>query len=153
PATYYMSDKLYDGIMFVGQHAMAGSKNAVLAHSQSFSVKRITINGKEVGEIGQVAAIAGYFNIPVIMLAGDQAACDELLELQPRALTVPVKRLAGKSSALSLSHEEAKARILQAAKQAVDRVSQFRPWKIAGPVEMTMEFLPKPPEYPNGRST
>ena len=73
-----MADKLYDGIMFIGQHAMAGAKDGVLAHSQSFNVKRIAINGREVGEIGQVAAIAGHFGIPVIMLAGDQAACDEI---------------------------------------------------------------------------
>src|SRR5579864_8746708 len=25
PATYYLSEKLYDGILFVGQHAMAGA--------------------------------------------------------------------------------------------------------------------------------
>lgn len=49
PANYYLSEKLYDGILFVGQHAMAGAKDAVLAHSQSFGMKRITLNGKEVG--------------------------------------------------------------------------------------------------------
>ncbi len=81
PANYYLSDKLYEGIFFVGQHAMSGARDAVLAHSQSFTVQNIFINGKPVGEIGQTAAIAGYFNIPVIMLAGDQAACDELLAL------------------------------------------------------------------------
>jgi D-amino peptidase len=152
PANYYLSDKLYDGILFVGQHAMAGAKNAVLAHSQSFSVKRITLNGKEVGEIGQVAAIAGYFDIPVIMLSGDEAACAEIKELQPGALTVPVKRLAGKASALSLSHAEAKAQIQQAARKAVARVKEYRPWKIGGPVEMVIEYKPQPPDQPNGRS-
>src|SRR5438270_3881207 len=100
PANYYLSEKLYDGIIFVGQHAMAGTREGVLAHSQSFNVKRITINGREVGEIGQIAAIAGYFGIPVIMLAGDQAACAELSVLQPEAVTVAVKRLAGKASSL-----------------------------------------------------
>jgi D-amino peptidase len=142
PATYYLSEKLYDGILFVGQHAMAGARDAVLAHSQSFTVKRITLNGKEVGEIGQVAAIAGYFHIPVIMLAGDQAACSELLELQPKAITVAVKRLAGKKSALSLSHEEAKRQILQAARKAVEQVAQFQPWKVDVPVDLTIEQLP-----------
>src|ERR1041384_3282073 len=82
PANYYLSEKLYDGIIFIGQHAMAGARNGVLAHSQSFNVKRIAINGREVGEIGQVAAIAGHFGIPVIMLAGDEAACREIQELQ-----------------------------------------------------------------------
>src|ERR1700687_1090625 len=108
PADYYMRDRSYDGILFVGQHAMAGAKNGVLAHSQSFSVERITLNGRSVGEIGQVAAIGGYFHIPVIMLAGDQAACEEIRELQPKAETVAVKRLAGKGSTLSLAHAEAK---------------------------------------------
>jgi D-aminopeptidase len=44
--------------MFVGQHAMAQAKGGVLAHSQSFSVQNIFLNGKPVGETGQVAAIA-----------------------------------------------------------------------------------------------
>jgi D-amino peptidase len=140
PANYYLAPKLYDGIMFVGQHAKAGAKDAILAHSQSFSVKRITINGKEVGEVGQIAAIGGYFDIPVIMLAGDQAACDEIVDLQPGVVTVPVKRLAGKASALSLSHEEAKSRITDAARTAVTHVGQYRPWKITGPVEMIFEL-------------
>src|SRR5262245_13105700 len=125
PATYYLSDKLYDGILFIGQHAMSGAKDAVLAHSQSFTVQNIFINGKPVGEIGQVAAIAGYFGIPVIMLAGDQAACDELLALQAKAETVAVKKLAGKAATLSLSHWEAKARIQAAARRAVEHPRVF----------------------------
>ena len=152
PATYYFSPKLYDGVLFVGQHAMANAKDAILAHSQSFSVQRITLNGKEVGEIGQVAAIAGYFDIPVIMLAGDQAACLELVDLQPKAVTVAVKRLAGKTSALSLSHEEAKRQIQAAARKAVEHIRDYRPWKVAGPVELNIEYRPQPPQSPAGRS-
>src|SRR6266513_2687754 len=135
PANYYLQDRLYDGILFVGQHAMAGARNGVLAHSQSFSVERISLNGRSVGEIGQVAAIGGYFHIPVIMLAGDQAACDELRELQPKAETVAVKRLAGKGSTLSISHAEAKAQIKAAATRAVKRIGEFTPWAVEGPVE------------------
>src|SRR5262245_19609340 len=148
PANYYLSERLYDGILFVGQHAMAGAKAGVLAHSQSFGVKRIAINGREVGEIGQVAAIAGYFQIPVIMLAGDQAACEELLGLQPKAVTVAVKRLAGKASSLSLSHDEAKRQIREGAQKAVARVREYVPWKISGPVEMVFEFLPQADQPP-----
>jgi len=144
PANYYLGNKLYDGIIFIGQHAMSGARDAVLAHSQSFAVKRIAINDRAVGEIGQVAAIAGHFDIPVIMLAGDQSACQELLELQPNAVTVAVKHLAGKASTLSLSHAESKHRIEEAARKAVAHAAEYRPWKIAGPIEMTFEFLPQP---------
>lgn len=152
PANYYLAEKLYDGVIFIGQHAMAGARNAVLAHSQSFSVKRIAINGKDVGEIGQVAAIAGYFSIPVIMLAGDQAACAELVDLQPKAVTVAVKRLAGKASTLSLSHADAKQQIQEAAHKAVAHAAESAPWKIAGPIEMTIEYLPQPPQQPFSRT-
>src|SRR5262245_49433930 len=145
PATYYLSDKLYDGILFIGQHAMAGAKDGVLAHSQNFTVQNIFINSRPVGEIGQVAAIAGYFGIPVIMLAGDQAACDELLALQPKAETVAVKRLMGKASTVSLSHAEAKSRIEAAARRAVERIREFSPWKIEGLVELRFEYYPDSP--------
>jgi D-amino peptidase len=145
PATYNLSDKLYDGILFIGQHAMAGAKDGVLAHSQSFTVQNIFINSRPVGEIGQVAAIAGYFGIPVIMLAGDQAACDELLALQAKAETVAVKKLMGKASTLSLSHAEARTRIQAAARRAVERLREFAPWKIEGPIELKFEYYPEAP--------
>lgn len=145
PADFYMQDRFYDGIIFVGQHAKAGSKNAILSHTQSFAVQGIYLNGRAVGELGQVAAIGGYFNIPVIMLTGDQAACDEMVELQPRAEVVAVKRLAGKGSALSISHTEAKERIQAAARRAMQRLKEFAPWKIAGDVEMKVEYYPEAP--------
>jgi D-amino peptidase len=145
PANFYLEDRLYDGVVFVGQHAMAGSKNAILSHTQSFNVQSISINGKPVGEMGQMAAIAGYFNIPVIMLTGDQAACDEMTAFQPKAETVAVKRLAGTGSALSLSHAEARARIEAAARRAAERLKEYTPWKIEGPVEMKIEYYPEAP--------
>ena len=154
PANYYLSDRSFDGIFFIGQHAMAGAKGGVLAHSQSFSVERITINGRAVGEIGQVAAIAGYFHIPVIMLSGDQAACDEIRELQPKAETVAVKRLAGKGSSLSISHAEAKSLIRAAAERAVVHISSYSAWIIQGPVEMTIDYYAKekPPAVYKGQT-
>src|SRR6516164_1372470 len=152
PANYYLSDHGFDGIFFIGQHAMAGAKGGVLAQSQSFSVERIKINGRVVGEIGQVAAIAGYFHIPVIMLSGDQAACDEIRELQPKAETVAVKRLAGKGSSLSVSHAEGKSLIRAAAERAVSHISSFSPWIIEGPVEMTISYYAKAPAAYKGKT-
>ena len=143
PANYYLEDRRYDGIIFIGQHAMAGTKDGVLAHSQSFSVQGIYLNGKPVGEMGQEAAIAGYFNIPVIMVSGDEAACREMLALQPKAETVAVKKLAGKASSISLSHAEACAKIRAAARRAIERFHDFSPWKIEGPVELKFEYYPE----------
>ena len=41
PANYYLEDRLYDGILFIGQHAMAGAKNGVLAHSRRACAERL----------------------------------------------------------------------------------------------------------------
>ncbi len=145
PPNYYLEDRAYDGVIFIGQHAMAGAPNSILAHSQSFPVQGIFLNGKRVGEIGQVAAIAGYFHIPVIFLAGDQAACDEVRTIQPNAETVAVKKLAGKASSMSLSHEEARSRIRAGVRRAVEHVHEYSPWVVNGPIELKFEYGPEAP--------
>ena len=63
-------------------------------------------------------------------------------------VSVAVKRLAGKGSTLSLSHAEAKARIEAAARRAVQRLSEFSPWKIQGEVELKFEYYPESPGTP-----
>jgi D-aminopeptidase len=65
---------------------------------------------------------------------------------------VAVKRLAGKASTLSLSHAEAKRQIEEAARKAVEQVAEYTPWKIAGPVEMTIEYRAQPPQHPVPRT-
>ena len=76
------------------------------------------------------------------MLSGDQAACEELLEIQPKAETVAVKQLAGKGSSMSLSHEEAGTQIRLHARRAVQRIKEFSPWIVECPVEMKFEYVP-----------
>ena len=49
------------------------------------------LNGKPVGEIDVIAAMAGHFGTPVIMLSGDQAAANELREIVPQAEVAVVK--------------------------------------------------------------
>jgi D-amino peptidase len=149
---YHMADRLYDGIMFIGQHPMAGTPNGVLAHTQSFNVKQISINGKPIGELGQIAAIGGYFHIPVIMLAGDEMACAEMRALQPEAVTVPLKRMSGKLATISISHSEAMREIQDGARRAIDRLPKCKPWQIEGPVEMKFEYHPEPPRFPASRT-
>jgi D-aminopeptidase len=46
---------------------------------------------------------------------------------------------------LSLSHAEAKTRIQAAARRAVERLREFSPWKIEGPVELKFEYYPDAP--------
>jgi hypothetical protein len=71
-------DGSFDGLILMCHHAMAGTQNGFLDHTQSsmhwFDYK---INGESYGEIGQETAYAGHFGVPLIMVTGDGIACAE----------------------------------------------------------------------------
>jgi D-amino peptidase len=53
-------DATFDALLFVGQHAMAGTQDAPLCHTYSSrTVQHYKLNGVLVGEIGCLAAMAG----------------------------------------------------------------------------------------------
>jgi D-aminopeptidase len=80
------------------------------------------------------------------MRSGDEAACAEMRELQPKAVTVVVKWLAGKASSLSRSHEEAKRQIREAARKAAAYTEELSAVEDVG--TMVIEYLPQPPSQP-----
>ena len=82
----------YDAVAWIGQHAMAGTPFAHLAHTQGFNYVDLSVNGVSIGEFGQVALCAGELGTPCILLSGDEAACAEAEDLAPGIVTVAVKR-------------------------------------------------------------
>ena len=77
-----------DAALFVGMHAMAGTRDGVLAHTVSGSSWwRLRFNGVEVGETGINAALCGTWGCPVVLVTGDEAACREGRELLGAGLT------------------------------------------------------------------
>jgi D-amino peptidase len=141
-------DRSFDAMIIIGQHAMSGARNGVLDHSYnsgtrsgSNGVQNLWLNNKLVGEIGMSVAWAGAYGIPVIMLSGDRAACDEMLALVPNAKVASVKEGLGRNSAIHLSHEAARALIKDEVKRAVTQLGQFKPYVVAGPVEIKTELF------------
>ncbi|HNS32310.1 MAG TPA: M55 family metallopeptidase [bacterium] len=84
-------DRSIDAVAVVGQHAKAGTEYAHIAHTQSFKLLDLSINGLSIGEFGQVTLCAGELDIPVIFGSGDRAFCKEAAELVPGIETVVVK--------------------------------------------------------------
>ncbi len=75
-------DESFDGVFFVGYHAMAGTPCAVLDHTVSGrTVYSVSLNGREVGETGLNAAVAAQMGVPIALVEGDDA-----LEREVRAL-------------------------------------------------------------------
>jgi D-amino peptidase len=134
-------DPSYCAVVFIGQHAMAGADNGILSHSyNSRGIQNIWVNGKPTGEIGGRVLLAGALNIPAIMLSGDTAACKEIHDLIPQAECAEVKSGVSRTAGYMLSHPAACALIREKAQRAMQRLAEFRPYKIPGPVEVKIEF-------------
>ena len=144
-----------DGVIFVGYHAQIGTPNAVLEHTWSDErVANFWIKGssdadyRSLGEIGINAALCGHFNIPVIMVSGDQAACDEGCSYLGDIETAVVKWAAGRMSAECLPPAVSQERIEQAAFRAVSRLclerdleQGYKPLIISLPVALAVDFV------------
>ena len=112
----------YDACVIIGQHAMAGTLTGNQNHTQnSLTIDYYKLNGKPIGEIGQCAFFCGALGLPLIFLSGDLDACREAEDLIPGIGTAAVKEGLGRGSAISLSPTEARRRIRQGIKEAVDK--------------------------------
>ncbi|MCM3003362.1 M55 family metallopeptidase [Priestia koreensis] len=105
-------DDSFKGAMFLGYHARA-SVPGVMTHSMIFGVRRMYINEVEVGELGFNAYVAGYYGVPVLLVAGDDQAAAEAEALIPNVTTAVVKEAISRSASKSLTPAKA-AELLKA---------------------------------------
>jgi D-amino peptidase len=134
-------DASFDLALFVGVHAKAGTLHGVMAHTFDGSIFSLSFNGVEVGEIGADAALCGALGVPVGLVAGDRAACDEARALLGQIETVAVKEGLSRSAARCLPVARARALIEGAASRAVGRVSELKPFVFEGPVTAEVVFV------------
>lgn len=89
----------YDGAGFIGYHARA-SKKGILSHSMVHAVRNFYIDDETIGELGMNAYVAGYYGVPVLLVAGDDRATAEAESLIPNVTTATVKETISRSSGL-----------------------------------------------------
>lgn len=138
-------DSGIDAAIFLGYHARAGSLHAVLDHTwSSVRVANLWLNGRITGEFGLNAAVCGEFNVPVIMVSGDQTVCAEAREWAPGVATAQVKTAAGRYAASCLPFEVSRKLIQETAREAVSAFlsgKQPAPVRLETPVTVTIEFF------------
>jgi len=133
-------DSSFDLAIFIGYHSKAGTKHGVMAHTYGNHIFSLFVNDIEIGEIGMDAALCGFHGVPVGLIAGDKAACDEALEILPETLTASVKTGISRSSALSMPIEKARSLIEETSAKAVLNISNFKPYVFAGTVKVKVVF-------------
>jgi D-amino peptidase len=124
-----------DAVFMIGYHARSQT-TGVLAHTiSSFAFRRIVVNGIELGEAGLYGALAGEFNVPVALLAGDDVFLAETCTLFPGVESVRTKRAHGNMACTTLSPARASGLINAAAKEAMSNVPSLRPLVLPAPFE------------------
>jgi D-amino peptidase len=126
--------------MFLGYHAKAGTRHGVMSHTYALNIFSLSFNGIEVGEIGSDAALCGHHGVPVGLVAGDRAACEEARALLGKVQTVAVKEGVSRSAARCVPLSKARQMIEKAAAEAVGGASKLKPFVIKGPVKTQVVF-------------
>ncbi|UCE43648.1 MAG: M55 family metallopeptidase [Candidatus Bathyarchaeota archaeon] len=135
-------DSSFDASFLIGYHAKRGSYTGVLEHTYSGRViSDVVISGKSLGETGINAALAGYFQVPVILVTGDRVVTEEARSLLGTVETVSVKEGIGRFSARCLSPAKARTLIKEGAARAIKRVEDFTPFIINPPINLEVTFI------------
>jgi D-amino peptidase len=125
----YFNLQGFDAMLFVGQHAMAGTICAPLCHTySSLNIQHYKLNGVFIGEFGARALLAGYQGVPTIYLSGDDKAASEARNFIPEIETTIVKLGTGLESAVHQDADVACAMIRRDAAHAVTRRKSIPPF-------------------------
>lgn len=136
-------DSSFDGMVMLGFHAMMGTPDGVLCHTQSsLSENRYWYNGVESGELVQNALIAGHYGVPLIMVTGDEATCREArLFFGDKIITVATKKGLSREAAVLYPFEETRQALYEGARKAVGVIASCKPYKLKMPIQVKEEFL------------
>jgi D-amino peptidase len=140
-------DKSYSGFVMFGFHAMNGTPDGVLCHTQSSeSENRYWYNGVESGELAQSASVAGYYGIPPILVTGDEAACREARKFFGEGIvTVATKQGLARESAVLYPFEEVRKALYEGAKKSLAEIPKCNPYIMQTPIKVKEEWLEKAP--------
>ena len=134
-------DETFDGVIFIGYHAGTTNPQGVRAHTfSSARLADVRLNNVSMSEGSFNAAVAGHFNVPVIMVSGDDAAVKEVTAVVGDIEGAVVKWNYGFHSAKTMMPEAAYDLIREKVKTAMGRIKSFKPYKVKAPVQLDVRF-------------
>jgi len=134
-------DETVDAAIFIGYHASTHNPAGVRAHTfSSRNLTRVALNGVEMTEGSWNAAIAGHFNVPVVMISGDDAAIAEVRSVLGNLEAAETKKSLGFHAASTLTPQAAADLIGQRVKAALARRTDFKPYRPAAPFTVDVSF-------------
>lgn len=131
-------DASFDGAIFLGYHARAGTAGGFLAHTGSGAVKGLWLNGREAGEGDMNAAYASSYGVPVLVVSGDSAAVEQLAWLGAEGVTTKVA--VTPASATLLHPNVVRERLAAATRRALARIATAQPSALEQPVRVRLRL-------------
>lgn len=132
----------FDAALYVGYHSMKGTENGILCHTYSGrAVDALFINGRETGEFGMNAALAGWYGVPSVFISGDAAVAAEAKRSVPNIRTAVVKWAVGRYAAKCLHPKKARALIKRTVTEALADTSSIEPLRVEEPVEVKLRYV------------
>jgi D-amino peptidase len=130
-------DGSFDALIGIGEHGDTDMQDAVLSHV--WDVRKVAFNGKWLTEIGLDATLAGYYNVPLVMISGDDATCNYVKQhISPKIATATVKWGISRSSAICLHPKKAQKLIKNAVIDGLKRRNEISPLIFQNPVTVDM---------------
>ncbi|WP_431783571.1 M55 family metallopeptidase [Streptomyces chumphonensis] len=127
-----------DGVAFVGYHAAAGAEG-VLAHTYlANSLTGVWVDGRRASEGLLNALVCAEYGVPVVLVTGDDKACEDAGGYAPEARTAAVKEYVSRYAAVCLPPARSGAVIRAAARAAAPLAVRHAP--VVTEHEVTLEF-------------
>ena len=130
----------FNAAIFIGYHARHNTPGT-LAHSYYGTVvSEITINDKKVGESELNALLAAAYDVPVIMISGDDVLASQVEEFNPDIERVIVKEAISRYTAKCLTPTKVKKKLAKQCLDAIKRMDDIKMIKCEGQVKLEVEF-------------
>jgi D-amino peptidase len=135
-------DHTVDALLLPGHHAKSFTDGAFLPHGWSLDWADFRINGQSVGELGMESCYAGHWDVPLVLVQGDETACAEAEEQFPGVVTACVKRALSRDFCTGLDPEPARRLTAEKVAEAIAklRTAKPRPYKPSLPMTVTIRM-------------
>jgi D-amino peptidase len=135
-------DDTFDAALLIGYHARHNT-SGTLAHTYyGIVISEIKVNGGAVGEFEFNALAAGYYNVPVVFVSGDDILSGQVKEFDEKIETLIVKHAHSRYTAECIQPQKVHRLMEDNVRKALTQsANSIAPHKLEGKAELEVAFL------------
>ncbi|SCX91163.1 M55 family metallopeptidase [Alkaliphilus peptidifermentans] len=134
-------DETFDGVMFIGYHSRMGTENGIYNHTYSGkTIEKIIINGKELGEAGINAGVAGYYGVPILVVSGDDKLALQIKEEIGDVEAIVVKKAISRFCAHNIPMNSVKEQYCSIIEKAIKNITQYPVLTYEGEINIEVTY-------------